>query len=70
MSPYSDLSNEELLAERESVDQYLKEVSEQLAWAEENDHESGLIDALRGDADHAVADYNWLTKEIHERGLI
>jgi hypothetical protein len=67
-TPYEELDIEELLAQIASNDEYLKQESKQLTWAEENDHESGLIDALREGLDHAAADWNWMRQEMFNRG--
>jgi len=68
-SPYSHLSDDALLDELDSIDQSIKEQSEQLTWGELNDEDSGLLDALREGLDHAVADYNWCKKELFDRGF-
>lgn len=67
-TPYEELAIEELLAQIASNDEYLKQESKQLHWAEENDHESGLIDALREGLDHAAADWSWMRQEMFNRG--
>lgn len=69
MSPYSDLTDVQLIDELEKIDASLKADSEQLTWVEENDEDSGLLDALREGLDHAVADYNWCKKELFDRGF-
>jgi hypothetical protein len=68
-TPYEEKTLEALLAEIKSNDEYIKQHSEQLDWAEENDHDSGIIDALREGLDHAVADWNWMRQEMFNRGF-
>lgn len=67
-TPWAETNLEALLAEIASNDEYIKQESEQLAWAEENDPDSGIIDALREGLDHAVADWNWMRQEMFNRG--
>jgi hypothetical protein len=67
-TPYSEMETSFLLSAMESTDEYIKVHSKQLAWAEENDHDSGIIDALRSDLDHAVADFGWMRQEMWNRG--
>lgn len=69
-TPYSDLTDEQLFDELRQTDKYIKEASDHLDWAKENDPDSGIIDAIDQDAQHAVADYNWILQEIWNRGYM
>jgi len=69
-TPYSDLTDEQLFDELKQTDKYIKEASDHIDWAIENDPDSGIIDAFRHDAEYAVADYNWIKQEIWNRGYM
>lgn len=68
-SPYMTLSDENLLAEMQNTDDYITQASKHLEWLEEHDTDTGYIDTLRYDLDHACADYQWLQKELFYRGF-
>jgi hypothetical protein len=69
MTPYSELSDSDLLEAMAMAEDEMRQNGEHLDWAREHDTDSGLIDALDGDMRHAVADYNWMLAEKQLRGL-
>lgn len=68
-SPYSHLTDVQLIDELRSTDEYIKGAVDELGWLKHHDEDSGGIDSLEESIDHAVADYNWILKELFDRGF-
>lgn len=69
-TPYSHLTDVQLIDELASLDEAMKADSEALDLNIEEGSDYEIIEGIRDNLEHAAADYGWLKKELWNRGYV